>query len=203
MSSYYDYVKIAGMLTMVLMMPGPTNTLLVLSGYSHGFISTLKLILAEMLGYLTAISLWGLLLSIIPQTFIWLILVLKLCASTYIAYLAFKVWHFSLSKNGVKVCFNVVLFTTLLNPKAFVFATYVLPFTAFTQWVDYIFSMTTFVCALLPVSLIWTGVGKILYREGQEAGRLKPNLFYRFASLVLSVFSFSMFYSSIKGILYL
>ncbi len=46
MNSYYDYVKIAGMLTMVLMMLGPTNTLLVLSGYSHGFISTLRLVLA-------------------------------------------------------------------------------------------------------------------------------------------------------------
>ncbi|KER04941.1 LysE family transporter [Photorhabdus temperata subsp. temperata] len=203
MSSYYDCIKIASMVIMVLVIPGPTNTLLVSSGYSHGFIITLRLMLAEMFGYLIAISLWGLLLSTISHAFVWLIIVLKLFAAVYIAYLAFKVWHFSLGKKETKVHFSTVLFTTVLNPKAFVFATYVFPLTAFTLWSDYISSMTTFVCVLLPVSLIWVGMGKILYRGGRKVGRLKPNLFYRFTSLVLSIFSFSMFYTSMKGVLYL
>ncbi|CAQ83067.1 MULTISPECIES: LysE family translocator [Photorhabdus] len=203
MNSYYDYIIIASMVSMVLIMPGPTNTLLVSSGYSHGFISTLRLILAEAFGYLTAISLWGLFLSSLSHTFIWLLVALKLCASTYIAYLAFKVWHFSLGKGEAKVHFSTVLFATLLNPKAFVFATYVFPLTAFTVWAEYIPSMTAFVCALLPVSLIWVGAGKVLCLGNMGKRRLKPELFYRFASLVLSVFSFSMFYTSMKGVLYL
>ncbi|WP_323834883.1 LysE family translocator [Photorhabdus africana] len=203
MNSYYDYIRIASMVSMVLIMPGPTNTLLVSSGYSHGFISTLRLILAEALGYITAISLWGLFLSTVSYAFVWALVVLKMCASTYIAYLAFKVWHFSLDKNVAKIHFITVLFATLLNPKAFVFATYIFPLTAFTLWSEYIPCMTVFVCALLPVSLIWVGVGKMLYVGKLGKGILKPDLFYRFASLVLCVFSVSMFYTSMKGVLYL
>ncbi|MCW7547926.1 hypothetical protein OO184_08245 [Photorhabdus sp. APURE] len=203
MNSYYDYIRIASMVSMVLIMPGPTNTLLVSSGYSHGFISTLRLILAEAFGYIAAISLWGLFLSTASQTFVWSLVALKVCASTYIAYLAFKVWHFSLDKDGAKVHFNTVLFTTLLNPKAFVFATYAFPLTAFTLWSEYIPCMTVFVCALLPISLIWVGVGKMLYIGKLGGGGLKPDLFYRLASLVLCVFSVSMFYTSMRGVLYL
>ncbi|MBS9425237.1 LysE family translocator [Photorhabdus caribbeanensis] len=203
MNSYYDYIRIASMVSMVLIMPGPTNTLLVSSGYSHGFISTLRLILAEALGYITAISLWGLFLSTLSHAFVWSLVVLKVCASTYIAFLAFKVWHFSLDKNVAKIHFVTVLFATLLNPKAFVFATYIFPLTAFTLWSEYIPCMAVFVCALLPVSLIWVGVGKMLYAGKLGKGSLKPDLFYRLASLVLCVFSVSMFYSSMKGVLYL
>ncbi|OWO82311.1 LysE family translocator [Photorhabdus luminescens] len=203
MNSYYDYIRIASMVSMVLIMPGPTNTLLVSSGYSHGFISTLRLILAEAFGYIAAISLWGLFLSTASHTFVWSLVALKVCASTYIAYLAFKVWHFSLDKNEAKVHFVTVLFTTLLNPKAFVFATYAFPLTAFTLWSEYIPCMTVFSCALLPISLIWVGVGKMLYIGKLRRGGLKPDLFYRLASLVLCVFSVSMFYTSMRGVLYL
>lgn len=46
--------------SLILMMPGPTNTLLMTSGYTCGPAKTLPLIATEAFGYSIAISAWGL-----------------------------------------------------------------------------------------------------------------------------------------------
>ncbi len=44
---------------MLLIMPGPTNTLLLFSGATAGFLKSCRLISCEIAGYLIAITIWA------------------------------------------------------------------------------------------------------------------------------------------------
>ncbi len=52
-------LKMSFYVSLVLIMPGPTNTLLLSSGLKVGVRRTRHLVMAEALGYVIAISLWG------------------------------------------------------------------------------------------------------------------------------------------------
>lgn len=52
-------LKMSLYVSLVLIMPGPTNTLLLSSGLKVGVRRTRHLVMAEALGYVIAISLWG------------------------------------------------------------------------------------------------------------------------------------------------
>ncbi|WP_340614476.1 hypothetical protein [Xenorhabdus thailandensis] len=43
----------------VLLIPGPTNTLLLVSGLKNGVFKASPLIIAEVFGYIMAIGVWG------------------------------------------------------------------------------------------------------------------------------------------------
>ncbi len=56
-------IKMGMYVALVLIVPGPTNMLLLSSGLMVGLRGTWPLVIAEALGYAVAISLWGFLLS--------------------------------------------------------------------------------------------------------------------------------------------
>ncbi|GAB7265990.1 hypothetical protein DZS_30210 [Dickeya ananatis] len=60
MTHDYEYLKMIVYIVLFLIIPGPTNTLLLCSSYTHGFIRSTKLILSEWMGYLLAVTAWGL-----------------------------------------------------------------------------------------------------------------------------------------------
>lgn len=180
---------------LVLIMPGPTNMLLLSSGAIAGFLRTLKLIAAELAGYFLAISIWGFILIGLSQHFPWLAPLVKLLAAGYVAWMAIKIWKIRLHVDNTSHIkgFSVFL-TTLLNPKAFVFAAYIMPDRTFSDLSLYIPSMLAFVATLIPVSLCWSLLGKILGQKGTTVPGLNPSLLFRGASFVMCFFSFSLFY---------
>ncbi len=52
-------LKMALYVSMVLVAPDPTNTLPLSSGVDNGFRSSWYLVIAETMGYVVAISIWG------------------------------------------------------------------------------------------------------------------------------------------------
>ena len=90
-----------GLVVTILLTPGPTNTLLASAGIQAGVKQSLKLIPAEVMGYLIAITSWGVLLESFSHFIPWLPALLKLISATFILYLAFKLWI--TSTNDIKL----------------------------------------------------------------------------------------------------
>ncbi|OKP52606.1 hypothetical protein A8A12_04295 [Serratia marcescens] len=197
MFSEDEYVRVTLYIALLLSVPGPTNTLLICAGYTQGFVKSLRLILAEWLGYLLAVTAWGVFFTYLAQHGNPLLSIIKLLSACYAAYLAVKVWRFSLHQVRGSVTFGTVFITTLLNPKAFLFADSIIPPSAFLYQNNYLHAMFCLLLALLPVSLIWTYAGTLMSFNEHANYKLKPVIFYRGASLVISFFAASMFYKSV------
>ncbi|SFI18871.1 LysE family translocator [Bradyrhizobium sp. cf659] len=108
----------------LLAMPGPTNTLLATSGAGIGISRSLHLLAAELFGYLAAIALLRLALGPVVSGIPLAAVVLRVAVSVYILGLAVMLWRVNARelRGGAVVTFRQVLITTLLNPKAMVFA---------------------------------------------------------------------------------
>lgn len=196
-----DSVRVTLYIALLLSVPGPTNTLLFCAGYTQGFVKSLKLILSEWVGYFLAVTAWGVFFTYLAQHGNPVLSIIKLMSAFYVAYLAIKVWRFSLHQVRGNVTFGTVFITTLLNPKAFLFADSIIPQSAFLYQDSYFHAMLCLLLALLPVSLIWTYSGTLINFSEHSNYKLKPVLFYRSASLVISFFAASMFYKSVSMML--
>jgi len=112
----------------LLFAPGPSNALMALAGAERGMARVVRLIPAEMGGYLAMILplLWagqGLLLRW-PQAAI----LLKLLAAGWVLMLAVRLWRHGVEDAGQgEVSARHMAMTTVLNPKALVFGLVLLP----------------------------------------------------------------------------
>ena len=77
-----------GLVITILLTPGPTNTLLASSGIQVGLRKSLLLIPAEAIGYIIAISAWGMLIGKVSTTLPLLPTFLKLLSAGYIVFLS-------------------------------------------------------------------------------------------------------------------
>jgi threonine/homoserine/homoserine lactone efflux protein len=146
----------------ILATPGPTNTLLATGAASAGFRRALPLIPAEAAGYLIAISAIGYGLGPVVAASPLLGLALRLAVGAYLIYLAYKLWRGGRQPAlvaGIVTPVRVFL-TTLLNPKAIVFALGILPLQAEQGWAY----LLSFACLVAGVALGWIGFGVLLGR---------------------------------------
>lgn len=113
---------------LLLLTPGPTNTLLAISGAARGLKASLPLIGAELGGYLT---------TILPLVFLAApmladepvaALVIKLASTLWMLMLAARLWNRppSTSEPGAITVLSVYC-TTVLNPKALIVAVALIP----------------------------------------------------------------------------
>jgi threonine/homoserine/homoserine lactone efflux protein len=188
-----DTALLALGIIVVLITPGPTNTLLAAAGLRQGARRSLPLIGAELAGYLVSISAWGRFLTHAAHALPWLPSVLRIASGLYIAYLAIDMWRAAVAlpdsaqpANGPRALFVA----TLLNPKALLFAGTIFPTVAFESVAGYAFAMSLFACLLVPIALAWIAFGAAL-----GSGRLTwldPVKMQRAASIVLGMFSLSL-----------
>ena len=182
----------------VLITPGPTNTLLAAAGLRQGARRSLPLIAAELAGYLVSISAWGGFLAHAAHSLPWLPSVLRIASGLYIAWLAVDMWRAAVAlpdsvqpTNGPRALFVA----TLLNPKALLFAGTIFPAVAFENLGSYAFSMSLFASLLAPIAFAWISFGAAL-----GSGRLKwldPVKMQRAASIVLGMFSLSLAWAAL------
>jgi threonine/homoserine/homoserine lactone efflux protein len=193
MFSYSEIALLALGITVVLVMPGPTNTLLAAAGLRRGLRRAARLTAAELAGYLIAISVWGGFLGQASHAWPWLPLAMRIISGAYVAYLAVNMWRSAVqlpSAPGHEIGMRTLLVATLLNPKAILFAGTIFPAAAFTDLAAYLLAMGVFSALLLPIGLMWVGFGAQL-----GAGKLtwlKPTHVQRGASVVLGAFSLSL-----------
>jgi len=180
----------------VLIMPGPTNTLLAAAGLRRGVQRAAWLTCAELAGYVVSITLWGSFLAHAGHSLSWLSKLVRIASCLYVAYLALRMWRTAMpfqSSPRATIGWRTLFIATLLNPKAVLFAGSIFPAAAFASWPAYLGAIGIFTTLLIPIGLLWTTFGAAL-----GSGRLAwihADTAQRFASIVLGTFSVSLAWS--------
>lgn len=151
----------------VLGTPGPTNTLLATAGAVGGVRRSLPLVPAEAAGYSISILTLGWVLGPAISGSPALAAALRAMVGVYLLLLAVRLWRGgrAASATGLAVTPAQVFLTTLLNPKAIVFALGIVPFGAPRVW-PYLLG---FLLLLVSVALGWIAAGAML--GGVAGGR--------------------------------
>jgi len=190
-----------GLVVTILLTPGPTNTLLASSGIQVGVRQSLRLIPAESMGYLIAITTWGMIIGTVSSQFPIIPTFLKLLSALYIIFLAIKLWKtadIEASYNQPTIRARELFCATLLNPKALLFASAIFPSTAWLTMQIYLLHIGLFLLLIVPIALFWTFIGSIL--ASNKVRWLNQSNLQKTASLVLISFSIPLSYSAILSL---
>jgi len=112
---------------LLLLTPGPTNTLLAAGGALMGARRALPLITAELLGYAVAIATLEAFVAPLVESVAWVRLALRIGCALYLAYTAWLIWNAPQADADRAITWRRVFFATLSNPKALVFVFVILP----------------------------------------------------------------------------
>ena len=200
MSLSYYFVSLVTGSTIILILPGPTNTLLFSAGITLGVRRTLPLVAAEALGYIAAISLWGFALLPAAGSSSWLLPIVKMICAFYIGFLALKMWsqRSFAQKPENKLLGPADLFlATLSNPKALIFVAAIFPVDTFDSSRSFILVIACFTAILLPIGIAWSYFGSLT--SGSTSAYVPHYTLLKIASGVLMLFAVSMIYSALKG----
>ena len=179
----------------VLAIPGPTNSLLFVSGVSRGFQPSLKLIFAEIGAYLISISSLVLVLEPVTRTYSTLPQLLRVACSIYLVHLAIKLWRSGgrelLDSHPITV--RRVFFTTLMNPKNLIFAFGIFP-TPSAGAGELLPYLTGFSAICIGVASGWIAAGAFL--QSKAAQRIHLRWVYRGEAFLLAAFAIVIFVSA-------
>jgi threonine/homoserine/homoserine lactone efflux protein len=159
----------------LLMTPGPTNTLLALAGAERGFRGAARLIPAEIAGYLLTTLPLALAGAGLLEAHPWLRPLVTGLAALWVGWLALRLWRLpgpaprpidgpadpAPARRSIDAA--QVFVTTLLNPKALVFGLVLLPAAADPRQ-----GFALFTLAIVAVACLWAGLGSLL-RDGATA----------------------------------
>jgi threonine/homoserine/homoserine lactone efflux protein len=144
---------------MVLLMPGPTNTMLAASGATLGWRKAALLPIAEAMGYAVAISIFALFASIAKNDAA-AMTALRLVAAVWLLHTALHLWRtpFASATTRPREAFARVFVTTLLNPKAMLVGTVLIPADAAMTglWI------ATFVSLSTLAGYVWMLAGSLV-----------------------------------------
>jgi threonine/homoserine/homoserine lactone efflux protein len=178
---------------LLLLTPGPTNTLLAVSGAARGLKASLPLIGAELAGYLTAIVplvfLAAPLLAEQPVAS----LVIKLASTLWVLLLAARLWTRppSATEPGA-ITAATVYGTTVLNPKALIIGLALIPPASFAAPETLVLPLpylALFALLVMVVATCWLSAGTAILRR---VATTNPLLFGRVAASFLVVFAISL-----------
>ncbi|WP_347018835.1 LysE family translocator [Acinetobacter calcoaceticus] len=190
-----------GLVATILLTPGPTNTLLASSGVQVGLRKSVKLIPAEVLGYVISISAWGMLIGKVSTTLPLLPPILKLLSACYIIFLAIKLWSTAnqeIELNQPTIRTRELFCATLLNPKALLFASAIFPVAAWSDFHIYLIHMMAYLALITPIALFWIFLGSLL--ASKKVAWLNQTNLQKTASLVLVSFSIPISYSALLSL---
>jgi threonine/homoserine/homoserine lactone efflux protein len=144
-------------LFVLLLTPGPTNTLIALAGAERGWRRALRLTPAEAAAYALvtlplAVAGGSLAAEAGPLRF-----AITIIAALWVAYLAVRLWRLPGDAMGPEQNGALRLFiTTLCNPKGLIIGLVLLPSQAHLGW-----AAASFLAILLAVSAFWAVIGSI------------------------------------------
>lgn len=179
----------------VLAIPGPTNSLLFVSGVSRGFQASLNLILAEVVTYIISISLLVLILEPATRTHSTISQLIRVLCSIYLAHLAVWLWRSGGHSAPIAhpITFRRVFLTTLMNPKNLIFAFGIFP-TATPGSGELLPYLEGFSAICIGVASSWIAAGALLHSRGAHQTHL--NWFYRGEAFLLAGFAIAIFMSA-------
>ncbi|NTF35045.1 LysE family translocator [Rhizobium skierniewicense] len=175
----------------LLLAPGPTNTLVALSGTQSGHRSLWFLLPAELLGYLTMILPAAWFGAMIIESLPFATNVLKLTASAWVMYLAISLWRSRSGMSDTEVSAKRVFVTTALNPKALIVAFVLLPPPTDEQ---FLLKLALFCAAASGVAVVWCSLGRLT--RSQVGANVRFAIVQRAASIWLAIVSGSLFFAA-------
>jgi threonine/homoserine/homoserine lactone efflux protein len=170
---------------LLLATPGPTNTLMALAGYRFGVLSAMRLIPAEILGYLFVIIPVTCLVAPLFEEWPLLSDWTKLVAGIWVLYLAIRLWRFlpdGPQKRDVDA--RAVFLTTCLNPKALIIALVLMPHDGLLSILPW---AALFSGLVLVGASVWICLGSLIARSDSSYAR--PLVIRRAAATGLLIFA--------------
>lgn len=170
----------------LLATPGPTNTLMAASGAQRGVLVSLPLLAGELAGYLIAITAWIELVGAAGASQPLVPIIAKLVAVAFLIWSAWKLWSSAgaadLAQRGITLA--RVFSTTLVNPKALVFAFAIFPHVGFVDRLPY---LGLFAVLVVGTAIAWMALGLVAARS--SAGLLTSSRVERATAIALAVFA--------------
>jgi len=170
----------------LLATPGPTNTLMAASGAQRGVRNSLHLLAGELGGYAIAITVWIEIVGAVAAREPMVATVAKLVAAAFLYWSAWKLWRNAgradLGQQGITL--GRVFVTTLLNPKALVFAFAIFPQLGFVERLPY---DGVFALLVAMTAVAWMMLGAVAQRG--SAGLLTSARVEQIAAVALVVFA--------------
>jgi len=180
----------------LLFVPGPTNTLIATNGALLGWKSALKLLPAELIGYLCAILGWSLGLSLAARFVHSAASFAAIAAAAALLLSARKLWTWDVARQNRTGSRAADIFVvTLSNPKALLFALTIVPHLRegdipaalpYLMWLSLL---------IVTVGSIWTLIGAGIARRFQHFA--SSRLFARLGAAVLVFFATSLFVTTL------
>lgn len=190
-----SYSAFAFAVLALLLTPGPTNTLLALSGAGRGVRASLPLMVGEICGYLLVIVPLTMLASEFLAAHTGVSQAIKLCSAVWVSFLAIRLWTLPPSASTSQaITVRRVFVTTCLNPKALIIALVLMPQSSPAQLVPY---LALFSMLIVCVALVWLFAGAFFIRSASEHS---PRLVRCIASVFLMALSLGLA-GSVFGIL--
>jgi threonine/homoserine/homoserine lactone efflux protein len=144
----------------LLAVPGPTNTLLAGAGATRGVLRSLPLLVGELAGYNIAIAALRQALGTVISETSGAQILLKFAITAYLIFLAVRLWRALPTDGGSAFTVRRVFVTTLLNPKALIFALVIFP----PQPVPIALYFVAFSIMVVAVGTTWIVGGSLLTR---------------------------------------
>lgn len=177
-------------LMLLLLAPGPTNTLLFRAGLLFGFRASWALALTECLAYLLQVSLWGVALLYLAAYSPWALKSAQLAAACYLLYVSYKLWQRknSVINPGSDRFFGLYFFwLTVMNPKGLLIVSFIAPVGTFATLPGYAGFMATLALVVIPVGAAWIVLGSRF--EGIQKAWLTPLKINRATSIAIGCFA--------------
>lgn len=177
-------------LILLLLAPGPTNTLLFRAGVLFGYRASWKLAFIECLAYLLQVSVWAVALLYLAAYSPWALKATQLAAACYLLSVSYKLWQ---RKNSTvdpgRDRFSGLYFfwLTVMNPKGLLIVSFIAPVSAFATLQGYAAFMLTLALVVIPVGSAWIVLGSRF--EGIQKAWLTPLKINRATSIAIGCFA--------------
>lgn len=187
-------LSVMSALGLLLLMPGPTNTLLLRSGLLTGFRRAWPLSLLECLAYLLQISFWGYLLSHLGDSAPWGLKWVQFASVCYLIRTSYLLWcnpdETLKSAPEARVSRLHFFLLTLINPKGLLIVSFIVPMPTFADLNLYMQFVAQFTLVVIPVGCLWVLFGARIKRGGYTW--LTPHAINRTASVAICVFTLAI-----------
>lgn len=177
-------------LVLLLLVPGPTNTLLMRAGVLFGFSASWRMALIECLAYLLQVSVWGVALFYLSAWSPWAVKATQLAAVCYLLQLAYSLWlrkNSAVSPTHDRFSGLYFFWLTVMNPKGLLIVSFIAPATTFATLHGYVGFMLTLALVVIPVGAAWIVLGSRF--EGIQKAWLTPLKINRATSVAICCFA--------------
>ncbi|TFY93988.1 threonine transporter RhtB [Pseudomonas nabeulensis] len=177
-------------LMLLLLAPGPTNTLLFRAGVLFGLRASWKLAFIECLAYLLQVSVWGVALLYLAAYSPWALKATQLAAACYLLYVSYKLWqrkHSEVDPSRDRFSGLYFFWLTVMNPKGLLIVSFIAPVGTFATLSGYVGFMATLALVVIPVGAAWIVLGSRF--EGIQKAWLTPLKINRVTSIAIGCFA--------------